>query len=41
LTVVLEHLPTSFELKKEQVDRLIAAGRKILRESPDFQEALR
>jgi len=37
----LKHLPTSFKLKDEQVDRLIAAGRKILRESPDFQDALK
>jgi NTE family protein len=36
----LEHLPTSFRLKEEQVDRLISAGRNILRESPDFQAAL-
>ena len=36
----LKHLPTSFKLSDEQVDRLIAAGRKILRESPDYQELL-
>jgi NTE family protein len=36
----LMHLPTSFKLSNEQVDRLIAAGRKILHESPDFQAAL-
>jgi NTE family protein len=36
----LKHLPTSFKLSDEQVDRLIAAGRKLLRESPDFQAAL-
>jgi len=36
----LKHLPTSFKLSDEQVDRLIAAGRSILRESPDYQELL-
>jgi NTE family protein len=36
----LKHLPTSFKLKDEQVDRLIAAGRNLLRESPNFQAAL-
>ncbi len=36
----LKHLPTSFKLSDEQVDRLITSGRKILRESPDFQAAL-
>jgi NTE family protein len=36
----LKHLPTSFKLSDEQVDRLISSGRKILRESPDFQAAL-
>jgi uncharacterized tellurite resistance protein B-like protein len=36
----LKHLPTSFKLNDEQVDRLITSGRKILRESPDFQAAL-
>jgi NTE family protein len=36
----LKHLPTSFKLSDEQVDRLIAAGRKILRESAHFKAAL-
>ena len=36
----LKHLPTSFKLSDEQVDRLISAGRNILRESPDFQAVL-
>jgi NTE family protein len=36
----LKHLPTSFKLSDEQVDRLITSGRKILRESPDFQAML-
>ena len=36
----LNRLPTSFKLSDEQVDRLIAAGREILGDSPDFQEAL-
>jgi NTE family protein len=36
----LKHVPTSFKLSDEQVDRLISSGRKILRDSPDFQAAL-
>jgi NTE family protein len=36
----LERLPTSFSLSEEQVDRLIEAGRKLLRESPQYQEVL-
>jgi NTE family protein len=35
-----KHLPTSFALDDEQVDRLIEAGRKLLRDSPVFQEFL-
>jgi NTE family protein len=34
-------LPTSFKLSDEQVDRLIAAGRKILRDSPEYQAVLK
>jgi NTE family protein len=30
-------VPTSFSLSDEQVDRLIAAGRRLLRDNPDFQ----
>jgi NTE family protein len=30
-------IPTSFNLPDETVDRLIGAGRRLLRESPDFQ----
>lgn len=30
-------IPTSFTLSDEQVDRLIAAGRQLLRDNPDFQ----
>jgi NTE family protein len=30
-------LPTSFYLADEAVDRLIAVGRRLLRESPEFQ----
>lgn len=30
-------IPTSFTLSGEQVDRLIAAGRQLLRNNPDFQ----
>ena len=33
-------VPTSFKLSGEQVDRLIAVGRKLLREHPDFQRLL-
>jgi NTE family protein len=36
----LKHLPTSFKLSDEQVDHLIAAGRQILRDSPDYQAVL-
>ena len=33
-------VPTSFSLTDEQVDKLIAAGRQLLREHPDFQQLL-
>jgi NTE family protein len=33
-------VPTSFKLSDEQVDRLIAVGRQLLREHPDFQRLL-
>jgi NTE family protein len=33
-------VPTSFALSEDQVDRLIAAGREILREDPEFQRLL-
>ncbi|MGB5614367.1 MAG: hypothetical protein WBM67_17105, partial [Sedimenticolaceae bacterium] len=33
-------IPTSFDLTDEQVDRLIAAGRELLRNNPDFQRLL-
>ena len=33
-------IPTSFALKDEQVDKLIAAGRQLLREDPEFQKLL-
>jgi NTE family protein len=36
----LKHLPTSFKLSDEQVDRLVAAGREILRGSPAYQALL-
>jgi NTE family protein len=36
----LTKLPTSFHLPPEAVDRLRAAGRRILRESPEFQRLL-
>jgi len=34
-------IPTSFSLSDEQVDRLISAGRELLRNNPDFQHLLR
>ncbi len=33
-------IPTSFSLSNEQVDRLIEAGRELLRKNPDFQQFL-
>jgi len=33
-------VPTSFALSDEQVDKLIAAGRELLRNNPDFQRFL-
>jgi len=33
----LKHLPTSFHLEKDQVDRLISAGSILLREHPEFK----
>ena len=37
----LQRLPTSFSLSDEQVDRLIAAARTVLRESGQFQAVLK
>ncbi|MGH8492890.1 MAG: patatin-like phospholipase family protein [Moraxellaceae bacterium] len=37
----LNSLPTSLELPNEEIDLLIAAGRSLLRESPDFQAFLK
>lgn len=34
-------IPTSFKLSEEEVDRLREAGRKLLRDSPDFQALLK
>ena len=36
----LKWLPTSFVLTDREVDRLRAAGRRLLRESPEFQQLL-
>jgi len=36
----LNRIGTNLDLSDEQVDRLIAAARKVLRESPDFQSFL-
>ncbi len=36
----LNEIPTSFVLKAEQVDRLIATGRELLRNNPEFQRLL-
>ncbi len=33
-------IPTSFDLSDEQVDKLIEAGRRLIRENPDFQSLL-
>jgi NTE family protein len=33
-------VPTSFALSDEQVDRLIAAGRELLRSNPEYQRLL-
>jgi NTE family protein len=38
--IFLNKVPTSFSLTDEQVDKLIAAGRQLLREHPDFQKLL-
>jgi NTE family protein len=35
--VFFNRIPTSFSVSDEQVDRLIAAGRELLRNNPDFQ----
>jgi NTE family protein len=34
-------IPTSFSLSDEQVDRLIEAGRELLRNNPDYQRLLK
>ena len=36
----LNELPTSLQLSEEQVDRLVSAGRQLLRESPSFRNFL-
>jgi NTE family protein len=36
-----DQIPTNFNLSDEEVDRLREAGRRLLRDSPDFQELLR
>ena len=36
----LNELPTSLQLDEEQVDRIIAAGRRLLRDAPHFQRFL-
>jgi NTE family protein len=36
----LNELPTSLQLSEVQVDKIIAAGRRLLRESPEFQRFL-
>jgi NTE family protein len=33
-------IPTSFDLSDEQVDKLIEAGRELIRSNPDFQSLL-
>ena len=34
----LKHLPTSFHLEKDQVERLIKAGRSLLKEDPELKD---
>jgi NTE family protein len=36
-----KQLPTSFYLKDEDVDRLREVGRRLLRDSPEFQRLLK
>lgn len=36
----LNQIPTSFSLSDEQVDRLIKAGRELLRNNPDYKRFL-
>jgi NTE family protein len=36
----LNAVPTSFQLSSEQVDRLIGAGRQLLRDNPEFKRLL-
>jgi NTE family protein len=36
-----KHLPTSFVLTDKQIDRLTEAGRRLLRDSPQFQQLVR
>ena len=36
-----KNLPTSFELPRETIDRLRAAGRRLLSEDPQFQNLLK
>jgi NTE family protein len=36
----LNEIPTTFDLSREQVARLIAAGRELLRNNPDYQRLL-
>jgi hypothetical protein len=36
----LNEIPTSFVLDKEQVARLIATGRELLRNNPDYRRLL-
>ncbi|MFQ5344376.1 MAG: patatin-like phospholipase family protein [Mariprofundus sp.] len=36
----INHIPTSFSLSSEQVDKLIAVGRSLLRNNPDYQKLL-
>jgi hypothetical protein len=36
----LSEIPTSFALSADQVDRLIATGRGLLRDNPEFRRLL-
>ena len=37
----LNEIGTSFDLSDEEIDRLISASRRVLRESPEFQAFLK
>ena len=36
----INHIPTSFTLEKEQVDKLIETAKQLLRDNPEYQKLL-